>query len=119
MIKVGDSVKVIGTSMCGGRECELIPIGTVCIVQEVDELIDGTCVLIRDPYKNDFWYLEKDVEKGHVVTRWVKESESTKTWLISGPDLSTLEIVADSFDAALAEARIVDVRYNTGQVKEE
>lgn len=97
----------------------MIPIGTLCTVQEVDVTDDGTFVLIRTTSGSDYWYAEKDVEKGHIVIRWVKDSESTKAWLVSGSDLPILEIVADSFDDALAEARIVDVRYNTGQVKED
>ena len=40
-----------------------------------------------------------------------------KTWLISGNNLATLEIEADSFDDALEQARKVDINYNTGQVK--
>lgn len=40
------------------------------------------------------------------------------TWLVSGTGLPTLEIVANSFDDAVAQARKIDARYNTGQVKE-
>ena len=40
-----------------------------------------------------------------------------KTWLISGISLATLEIEADSFDDALEQARKLDIKYNTGQVK--
>ena len=39
-------------------------------------------------------------------------------WIISGYNLPTLEIVADSFDDALKEARKINENYNTGQVKE-
>ena len=40
-----------------------------------------------------------------------------KIWKISGRNLQTLEIVADSFDEALKEARKLNNGYNTGQLK--
>ena len=39
-------------------------------------------------------------------------------WIIKGKDLPTLEIVADSFDEALANARKDNQNYVSGQVKE-
>ena len=39
-------------------------------------------------------------------------------WIISGIDLPTLEIIADSFDEALAIARKNNKDYDCGQVKE-
>lgn len=39
-------------------------------------------------------------------------------WIISGRNLPTLEIEADSFDEALKEARQINKNYDTGQVKE-
>ena len=41
-----------------------------------------------------------------------------KIWKIWGKNLQMLEIVADSFDDALKEARKVNKDYNTGQLKE-
>ena len=41
-----------------------------------------------------------------------------KIWKIWGSNLPILEIVADSFDNALKEARKVNKEYNTGQLKE-
>ena len=41
-----------------------------------------------------------------------------KIWKIWGRNLQTLEIVADSFDDALKEARKVNKGYTTGQLKE-
>ena len=69
MMKVGDTVKVIGTTNCGGFERECIKIGTICKV--VDTEIDPKAGLIvgiipeRElPYNGhgEFWYLEKDIE---------------------------------------------------------
>ena len=39
MLKVGDTVKVKGTTLCGGGETECIPIGAVCVItgKEIDE----------------------------------------------------------------------------------
>lgn len=126
MIKVGDTVKVIGKTVCGIKEKECIKIGTVCKVVRRNVLTNGYEVFGIVPERElpydgwgEIWYSEKDLEKGHM--EWVRDEDdgSTKTWLISGSDLPTLEIVADSFDAALAEARKIDARYNTGQVKED
>lgn len=39
-------------------------------------------------------------------------------WIISGSNLPTLEIEADSFDETLKEARQINKNYDTGQVKE-
>ena len=41
-----------------------------------------------------------------------------KIWKIWGIKLPTLEIVADSFDVAIKEARKVHKGYNTGQLIE-
>lgn len=78
MIKVGDTVKVIGTTSCGGFEKECIKIGTICKVvgtenDEREGLIVGIVPKKELPYNGygEFWYLEKDVEKGHM--EWIKE----------------------------------------------
>ena len=77
MLKVGDTVKVIGTTLCGDVETECIKIGTICEVVDIDS--DSSCgVLVgvvskRDlPYKGygEFWYHEEQVEKGYL--KWVK-----------------------------------------------
>ena len=41
-----------------------------------------------------------------------------KIWKIWGHKLPVIEIVADSFDVALKEARKVNNGYSTGQLKE-
>ena len=41
-----------------------------------------------------------------------------KTWVIWGIGLERLEIKANSFDEALAEARKINKNYNAGQLKE-
>ena len=79
MIKIGDTVKVIGKTICGNNEeVELIPIGTICLVVGTQpDNKKGNIVGVvpeNNPMKNGFgeyWYLEKDVEKGHMV--WVKD----------------------------------------------
>lgn len=78
MIKVGDNVKVIGTTICGGIEKECIKIGTICRVvgTEMDKKVGLIVGLIPEkqlPFKGygEYWYLEKDVEKGHC--EWVKD----------------------------------------------
>lgn len=75
MLKVGDTVKVIGTTNCGGFEKECIPIGTICDVVATDTGDDGSvCYALVPKYSIrdfEYWYLEKDLEKGHL--EWVKE----------------------------------------------
>lgn len=77
MIKVGDMVKVIGTTTCGSTERECIKIGTICKVvgvenTEVEGLIVGLVPEKELPSRySEYWYLEKDVEKGHL--EWVKD----------------------------------------------
>ena len=78
MIKVGDIVKVVGTTDIGGIEKELIKINTICKVVGVENnekngLIVGIVPEKELPYNGygEFWYLEKDVEKGHM--EWVRE----------------------------------------------
>ena len=129
MLKVGDTVKVIGTTVTHVSPCdEVIPIVTICIVKEIQETSAGTIALIEDQatHRTSFWYSVDVLEKGQMV--WVSEKSITDTptpsstslmqrWEISGPFLPTIEIIADSFDAALAKARNIDARYNMGQVK--
>ena len=74
MLKKGDLVKVTGTTITTEWErAELIPIGTICEVIDVDE--KGVAELI--PYKSGnscgYWYSEEDVEKGNL--EWIPERE--------------------------------------------
>ena len=74
MIKVGDTVKVIGKTVSGIEETECIKIGTICEVVSVYYDSDiGLIVGIIPKYSKglEYWYLEKDVEKGHL--EWVKD----------------------------------------------
>lgn len=75
MIKKGDYVKVIGTTDCGGIEKECIKIGTICRVVSVDDSEKPEIYVNIEPINEynpvEYWYSEKDVEKGHL--EWVKE----------------------------------------------
>ena len=80
MIKVGDTVKVIGKTICGIAEAECIKIGTICKVIEVADNEKGKQIVALVPleefhgfndYYVEWWYDEKDVEKGHL--KWVKD----------------------------------------------
>lgn len=80
MIKVGDTVKVIGMTLCGGIETECIKIGTVCKVVEIENRDSGSTFIGIVPERellygrcNAYWYLPKDIEKGHM--EWIRESE--------------------------------------------
>lgn len=77
MFEVGDLVKVISTTECQGENRELIPIGTICKVAEVEnkpEGIDKPYVGIKPLDKNtEYFYLFSEVEKGHL--EWVKDAE--------------------------------------------
>lgn len=77
MLKVGDTVKVIGKTVDGsGKEKELIPIGTICrVMGYYNDDRKGLTVGIRPEdapcYIGEYWYLVCDVEKGHM--EWVKD----------------------------------------------
>ena len=71
MLKVGDLVKVTGTTDVGGLETEIIPIGTICEAIDVGD--DGFIEVV--PYKSGngygYWYDPKDLEKGRL--EWIPE----------------------------------------------
>ena len=76
MLKVGDTVKVIGATICGGFEEECIPIDTICKVDEIRADRSGLTLKIRPvdcTYGEGFWYSEKDVMKGRML--WVTDCE--------------------------------------------
>lgn len=76
-IKIGDTVKVIGTTDCGGIEKECIKIETICRVVGVQNDKKGVLVGVIPekelPFTGygEYWYLEKDVQKGHM--EWIPE----------------------------------------------
>lgn len=77
MIKIGDTVKVIDTTMHYGERKEFIPVGTICKVVRIELTEEGNTVGIIPesnlPYDgySDFLYLESEVEKGHM--EWIKD----------------------------------------------
>lgn len=75
-IKIGDTVKIIGTTVTPNGEAEPIPIGTICTV--IDSFINKSdkkeivCVLPTDiAYSTPYAYYADAVEKGHL--EWVKD----------------------------------------------
>jgi len=77
MLKIGDTVKVIGKTLNGNNEeSELIPIGTICRVADTnyDDKVGNMVELIPSNKfigYHGYWYLECDVEKGHL--EWVMD----------------------------------------------
>lgn len=82
MINIGDTVKIIKkTQKAGGEPGELyeyIEIGTVCTVNDIERLDNGTvayeCIpnsWIHRSCGFGCWYLEDEIEKGHY--EWVKD----------------------------------------------
>ena len=74
MISVGDMVKVIGKTACGGcEEVECTPIGTICRVTNIEDGENEKIIGVKpiNDYPYEYWYLEKDLEKGHM--EWIKE----------------------------------------------
>ena len=78
MLKIGDYVKVIGTTLNGANEeVELYPIGTICRVVEIEKCNTGFAyevASLKDIATLAFegwWYMETELEKGKLV--WVKE----------------------------------------------
>ena len=50
-------------------------------------------------------------------TKQEKRYKDMKTWYVWGINLPKLEIKANSFDNAIAQARKINKNYNTGQLK--
>lgn len=74
MINIGDTVKIIGKTACGGyEEVECIPIGTICRVTNIEDKEKEKIIGVEpiNDYPYEYWYLEKDLEKGHM--EWIKE----------------------------------------------
>lgn len=79
MLKIGDTVKVIDRTLCGGIKTEVIPIGTVCVIVEIDHEDDGRAYYglmkgtdtLGERIIADGYYLEEELEKGHL--EWVKD----------------------------------------------
>ena len=55
------------------------------------------------------------MSRGHDYSR--KEVINMKTWYVWGINLPKIEIKANSFDNAIAQARKINKNYNTGQLK--
>ena len=58
-----------------------------------------------------------DNNQAVVITTANKKRGKMKTWYIWGINLPKIEIKANSFDNAIAQARKVNKNYNTGQLK--
>ena len=57
--------------------------------------------------------MERDKNKSSVEKRY----KDMKTWYVWGINLPKIEIKANSFDNAIAQARKINKNYNTGQLK--
>ena len=78
MIKVGDTVKVIGKTVVfdadNGREIEieLVPIGTICTVTDFVEEHSDYHVVPKDSFiEHGYWYYADALEKGHM--EWIRD----------------------------------------------
>lgn len=80
MLKVGDMVKVISTTneagYRDGRQIEYIPIGTICIVKDIEFNSNRKlCYGLLPAGERDtgiyYCYLENELEKGHL--EWVRD----------------------------------------------
>lgn len=75
MLKVGDTVKVITSTTShwdAEKKTEYIPIGTICKIRDIDYCKDETYYGIQPLESNEiFYYLEDELEKGHM--EWIKD----------------------------------------------
>lgn len=76
MLKIGDTVKVISDTVSHwdpGERTEYIPIGTICVVRDIDYNKDDTIFYGIKPLESNciFYYLENELEKGHM--EWIKD----------------------------------------------
>lgn len=75
IIKVGDTVKVISDTVSHWNpeeRTEYIPIGTICVVRNVDYNKDGSVFCEIEPIGSNytFCYMENELEKGRM--EWVR-----------------------------------------------
>ena len=84
MLKVNDTVKVIGKTICGIKTSECIPIGTICKVTEVceddNEKYYGIMPL-NNMALHPYYYLESDLEKGEL--KWIPDTTDAKLLHVS------------------------------------
>lgn len=83
MLKVGDTVKVISDTVSHWdpeERTEYIPIGTICVVRNINYNQDGTAFYEIEPIGRDytFFYFEKELEKGHM--EWISEHKK-QMWI--------------------------------------
>ena len=62
-------------------------------------------------------YAYSDIINNVKRTKQEKRYKDMKTWYVWGINLPKIEIKADSFDNAIAQARKINKNYNTGQLK--
>lgn len=83
MWNIGDTVKIISKTELNGESKELLPIGTICRIEEVCQENDGTPYYGITPINQEdvpFYYLEKELERGQIV--WVPENSKEKCYQI-------------------------------------
>lgn len=83
MWNIGDIVKIISKTELNGESKELLPIGTICRIEEVCQENDGTPSYGITPINQEdvlFYYLEKELERGQIV--WVPEHCKEKCYQI-------------------------------------
>ena len=57
------------------------------------------------------------MSRGHDKKREEKRYKDMKTWYVWGINLPKIEIKANSYDNAIAQARKINKNYNIGQLK--
>lgn len=74
MWNIGDTVKIISKTELNGESKELLPIGTICRIEEVCQENDGTPYYGITPINQEdvpFYYLEKELERGRL--EWIPD----------------------------------------------
>lgn len=78
--KIGEQVKVVGTTKYGAEDMEMISIGTICTVIDITDGEDGVALYKIVPSDRidaavyyAYWYLGKDIKKGHYAWVWVED----------------------------------------------
>lgn len=90
MLNRGDIVKVISTTEWFGEPKEFIPIGSVCRIVNIDDSPSCGVAYCLVPCNastgyEGYWYLESEVEEGHL--EWVKGKISKEDKYVSVVDL--------------------------------
>lgn len=74
-IEVGNTVKVINSTIFNGHATQLIPIGTICHVSVIDGNSIGLIPIFSTRRQEPYFYLTDEVKKGQLIWKPIWKSD--------------------------------------------